>query len=681
MLKSIKEKLRAIEAERNAKISDEDDSENLGIMECARFIQELDDLSIGGTPLNDRRSIDVLDIRFDDVELESVEISANDGRILDIPADILVHSESYEGMKSFEDFFTEAYSSTDRNYSEPEDVHNNKVRSVAITEYKSYLSHIFQEGLFSAGKVKLSDPTIQWSRMIDFGPSDPSDPNSNPYIVRLNVLYQSKDHKHILVKQRDTIAMMIDPYPDTFKTFAAKYTEELDKKGFTIPAGKTVWDVIIPKAILVPVQPVDQFIFFIDAENVLSTKSETDHLYIGFSMPISAVKNQGISNTSLSIIDPKSMDIFLNDKNFNNVVSQKEIIRESVMPTEKPVIGRMIQEGIDFDGEKSDEGSTNDDTKPSVDAGGETGSDDTVTGDSTSGTASTDTQDTPPADDNNNEDNKPASDVSDQIAEKVVEDEKNADAEGETTNEDLNAEPTDIPEDDSFTDNPDINTETEPTDDASVDDQLNALDAEATIDNEINGADVDLSNKSMNDLIQLAENKLKNMPIADIQAFINDDTTNSDDGGIEENIEEPVTEAFIITRKNINAELDASLRKSLGDLNDNTMNITELVNAFKKDGKKLNKALSKAAKMTDIYDETERNSFIKLNKCLADLLVILKANADKKELQTIKRLIKAFTQQAAGVGKIIEKHKNDSIDDKPKKTSTPSKKSIGRSID
>ena len=134
MLKSIKEKLRAIEAERNAKISDNDDSENLGIMECARFIQELDDLSIKGTPLNDRRSVDVLDIRFDDVELESVEISANDGRILDIPADILVHSESYEGMKSFEDFFTEAYSSTDRNYSEPEEVHNNKVRSVAITE-------------------------------------------------------------------------------------------------------------------------------------------------------------------------------------------------------------------------------------------------------------------------------------------------------------------------------------------------------------------------------------------------------------------------------------------------------------------------------------------------------------------------------------------------------------------
>ena len=678
MLKSIKEKLRAIEAERNAKISDNDDSENLGIMECARFIQELDDLSIKGTPLNDRRSVDVLDIRFDDVELESVEISANDGRILDIPADILVHSESYEGMKSFEDFFTEAYSSTDRNYSEPEEVHNNKVRSVAITEYKSYLSHIFQEGLFSAGKVKLSDPTVQWSRMINFGPSDPSDPASNPYIVRLNILYQSKDHKHILVKQRDTVAMMIDPYPDTFKNFGAKYIEELDKKGFTIPAGKTVWDVIVPKAILIPIQPVDQFIFFIDAENVLSTNSETDHLYIGYSLPISAVKNNGISNTSLSIIDPKSMDIFLNDKNFNNVVSQKELIRESVTPKEKPVIGRMIQEGIDFGGESEN---SNNDTPPAPDAGGETGTDDTVTGDSNSGTDSTETSDSTSADNNNAEDNKPASDVSDQIAEKVVEDEKNADAEGETTNEDLNTEPTDIPEDDSFTDNPEINDESEPTtDDASVDDQLNALDAEATIDNEINGSDVDLSNKSMNDLIQLAENKLKNMPIADIQAFINDDTSNSDTG-VEENIEEPVTEAFIITRKNINAELDASLRKSLGDLNDSTMNINELVGAFKRDGKKLNRALSKAAKMTDIYDESERNSFIKLNKCLADLLVIIKANADKKELQTIKRLIKAFVQQAAGVGKIIEKHKNDKIDDNAKKAPTPAKKSIGRSIE
>ena len=126
---------------------------------------------------------------------------------------------------------------------------------------------------------------------------------------------------------------------------------------------------------------------------------------------------------------------------------------------------------------------------------------------------------------------------------------------------------------------------------------------------------------------------------------------------------------------------DASLRKSLGDLNDSTMNINELVGAFKRDGKKLNRALSKAAKMTDIYDESERNSFIKLNKCLADLLVIIKANADKKELQTIKRLIKAFVQQAAGVGKIIEKHKNDKIDDNAKKAPTPAKKSIGRSIE
>jgi hypothetical protein len=80
-------------------------------------------------------------------------------------------------------------------------------------------------------------------------------------------------------------------------------------------------------------------------------------------------------------------------------------------------------------------------------------------------------------------------------------------------------------------------------------------------------------------------------------------------------------------------------------------------------------------------NESERNAFIKLNKCLADLLVIIKANADKKELQTIKRLIKAFVQQAAGVGKIIEKHKNDKIDDNAKKAPTPAKKSIGRSIE
>ena len=109
MLDKIRAKYNdAMDAKNVVTFSDED-AENNAIMECASFLSELDDLTVDGNDVNSRRTVDVLNIGFDeDVELESFEVSATDGRILDIPADILVHSESYEYMKSYEDFYNEA---------------------------------------------------------------------------------------------------------------------------------------------------------------------------------------------------------------------------------------------------------------------------------------------------------------------------------------------------------------------------------------------------------------------------------------------------------------------------------------------------------------------------------------------------------------------------------------------
>ena len=83
--------------------------------------------------------------------------------------------------------------------------------------------------------------------------------------------------------------------------------------------------------------------------------------------------------------------------------------------------------------------------------------------------------------------------------------------------------------------------------------------------------------------------------------------------------------------------------------------------SFKKYGKKLNKILTKACKIKDVYDANEVESLKKLNKCLADLLVTISASTDKSNIQTIKRLIKAFTSQAVVVGKIVDKKKDKSV--------------------
>ena len=108
------------------------------------------------------------------------------------------------------------------------------------------------------------------------------------------------------------------------------------------------------------------------------------------------------------------------------------------------------------------------------------------------------------------------------------------------------------------------------------------------------------------------------------------------------------------SRFNINKEIDIHLRKALGILNDNEMKLDELVTAFKKEGKKLNRVLGKASKMKKAYTDQEREDISKLNKCLVDLMTTLKSSNDASYVATVKRLIQAFTSLSKVVAKIVE---------------------------
>lgn len=710
MLDKIKAKYDETMAAKNPisfNTDEQETQENNAIMECASFFSELSDLTVAGSDLNDRRSIDVLNIGFDeDVELESFEVSATDGRILDIPADILVHSESYEYMKSYEDFYNEAYENRPRT-----DMGNNEeiINQNAVKMYKEYLTQIYQEGLFSASKVDLEDPTVQWYRVIDFGPSDPNDPSSKPYVARLPIGYISKDDKKILIKQRDTVSVMIDPFPDQFKTFGAKYIEQLNEKGYTIPAGKNVWDVVIPKRIIVPEQPVDQFVFVIEAENVLSDKPENDYLYMGYAAPLDAFKKKGVSNVAPSELSGKTIKLFTSPASLRQVVDTKSMIKESVAPTPKISIGRPIQEAINFGSDEPPAANGDDSGSGTAEINGGGSSDSDNGGGDAITSAPENTESAATNDDGNkggpSEAAKDANDVSDQIAEKVANETNKDNANDDLTNvsatdssdtddstSSLDTNLTDIsPEDtgNDLEDNMDLdNLDGHESDAKSVDDQLNDLNAEGVDNADGMSQNLDVSSMSFNDLMKHAEDKLKNMSISDLQSFLNDDST---EGPMETSPEVPATttatesyvfqqEAFILTKKNINAELDATLRKCLGDLNNNQLDMNGIITEFKKDGKKLNRALSKAVKMTDVYSEKEIQSMIKLNKCLTDLLISLKPNASKSEFQTVKRLIKAFVSQAKGVGTIIDKHKNDAPVEDKKSTEKTEKKSIAREV-
>lgn len=679
MLDRIKSKYDSVMESSNRVTFDEEEAENEVIIECASFFSELDALTVNGTDIESRRSIDVLNIGFDDdVELGAFEVSATDGRILDIPADVLVHSESYEYMKSYEDFYNEAYEDRPRT-----DMGNNDeiINQNAVKMYKEYLTKVYQEGLFSASKVSLDDPTVQWYRTIDFGPSDPNDPASRPYVVRLPIGYIAKNGKDILVKQRDTVNVMIDPYPDQFKLFGAKYIEQLTERGYKVPEGKSVWDVVIPKRIIVPEQPIDQFIFLIEAENVLSDKPDNDYLYMGYSVPISALKKKGSTNVSPSELNAKTISLFTTPGAKRTIVDGKAVIRESVYPT--PIPERLVQEAISFGGDDGGDSSGNDnnnggnDTPPEINGGGDTSSssssDNNGGGDAISAdTGNSETSDTPPVEGDNKEAKEDANDVSGDIANKVEEETDKEKDEGDGDLGSLDNSLTDTPEDSDLEgENLDLGSDVS-SDEGSIDDKLNDLNAEGEADADGMGEKVDVSDMSMNDLLQHAEEKLKNMSISDLQAFINNDDSATGVG------ESAVfqQEAFVLTKKNINAELDATIRNCLGVLNDSKLGMDDIIKGFKKDGKKLNRALSKASKMTDVYSDDERNKMIKCNKCLADLIIILKPDASKSEFQTIKRMIKSFVSQVKGISVIVDKHKNDNISD-----DTSSKKSDSKKTD
>lgn len=322
-----------------------------------------------------------------------------------------------------------------------------------------------------------------------------------------------------------------------------------------------------------------------------------------------------------------------------------EIFAESDWSEVDDVV-ELVQEAIDFGDTGDDttppEGSstadTSDDDAPSVSGGGNPGEDSET-----------------PDDDKVQVD---TNDVSDQIVDKVSDATSDADTGDDTLN------PTESEIDDTSLDNSTDNTNTDDTSTGSVDidNELDSLDdstSSADSSGDAEGYDAssidtsNIDNMTIDELLKQGSEKLKGMTLNQLKSFLSD---GAESAAVQQ-------EAFFLTAKNINSEIDIHLRNALGILNSEELDIEALITSFKKEGKQLNRVLSKAAKMKKIYSEEERKDIGILNKCLIDLTTTLKMSKDQNYVSTVKRLIQAFTSQSKVVANIVEAHKPKKVDE------------------
>ena len=681
-----------------------EDIPNDVIVEYAHLFQELDDISIEGSEVDKARKMSI-DIPFEDedIEIESIEFNLGDGRVTDVPGDATVQEE-YSYMKTYSQFYQEAAESMTRMSRESDAMFDRRVSDVATKNYEEYCARAAEDGLFGFDDLSIGDSRVPSKLNIDFGPI--SEDSDKSFFTKVKTFFATDKDHNISKKQLDSVNLVRN---GAFSKIGKPLMAYMESK-YDVPTGASVWDVATPMNLYVPRGNGDSFCVVLEYMNELTNKKE----YFGWTRP---VKSQGSIEKSTVVqesaeiikfdgydctfkVHGKELDlnkdewdsmkdiikgidwpsgttpkermecVRLLSKTFKNNVKQESFIddmervnmesfvnethyenhdtfiQEAEMREElasRRHYSRFYQEAIDFGG--ADGGS---DLPPAE--GEDTSSDDApadTTPDTSNDDATVDTgnaSDAPESnDDSTDKETAAVNDVSKEIAEKVSEKTQDDMGEDSTTTSD---DSTDITFDDDDTTSVDDGS-------ASVDDQLDDLDnsmgdteSSDDVDDDMpsddTSGDIDFDNLTIDQLIEQGSEKLKGMTLQEIKDFLSSGS------------EEAVQEAFILTKKNINKELDIELRKCLGILNDNQMDLDKLLKKFKFAGKKLNRVLTKAAKIKDVYSTDEVQSIQKLNKVLVDLLASLKNSKDSSYVSKIKNLIREFVSQSKVVGSFVE---------------------------
>lgn len=617
------------------------------VAEYARMFQELDDLSIEGEP--EARSIEMLidnDGRLepdplDDIEIEELGFNIKTGTI-DVLSDAAIKTE-YATMKSKDDFFEESENLVQF---ENEDVDSYDARRAQFAEknWLKYRQRVLQEGSFGYKRVNVTCDSVPSLTTINFG-----EYKGSPYNVRIPVQHQVDKKGNITRHQLESIYLaescgLCENMMDHVK-------RDLCER-YHISESANIWDTVIPSILVAPIDPIDKHSVIVGFKNDANL-SGTGMDFYRFTNPVCEY------DTSNSVLEHAAVERLDNSKVrelSKFCITKNAAIQESTK--DDPHYHRFVQEAINVGG---DQGNDNNNTPESNNQNSTPPNTDNADGQ---------TQEEPKMVEVGK------NDVSDDIAtaaeNATTNNGNNEPVEGQDSNTDL-PDMSDMPSIDDGSMDGDNGVEStnmgeNPTDDMNnmdVDATLNelnnegseagALDGDGTLDS----SEVDIDNMSIDDLLKQGTETLKGMSIQQLKEFLANNDTKA------------VTEAFILTNANINDEVDVLLRKTLGVLNDSKMEITELVSEFKKYGKKLNRVLTKASKSPKVYNNNEIDNIKKLNKCLADLMVTIKASTDKSSIQVIKRLMKAFTSQATVVGKIVEKKKKELPKAQVKETKKP----------
>lgn len=617
--------------------TNDEDVENSVLLEFAHLFQELDDLSETGSGALARNN--GIDIPLeDDIEVDSVELNLMNGNVL-VPGDASVQEsvEPEPEMKSYEEFYNEAYETYSRFPREDENTFLNRMKFTADKAYEAYIEQCYQEGLFDFGKVKLDDPSVAWTVTLDWGLV--SGTASGMKTVDLKYAAQSRK---ITKKQRDTGVMLANS-PSIVTDLMKLYVEAFKQKAATMPNGETLLagglDAVLKIDFIgIPEAPkaTDKYAVVICASTAVPGLPTCD-LYFEFSIQ----KSQNLTGMSTDVpIVSNTNDQMLGAR--TGFLDRIQMAQESYVEGRRRIRrfdddDAYYQEAIDFGEGGGDEDAAE---VKGDDSGDEGGAEVTDSGESEEREA-IDTND-----------------VSDKIVEKV----KETEAEEKGAVDDVNIDDADsVPSDDNGREEKDAVEDTEVSDAAP--DDVSVSDSEegsSDFDSSVPTNNEDFDNMTIEDMLKLGEDKLKTMSIKQLKDFIASNGMNEEESGSEG--EEPDTdaedfesEAFFITKKNVNAALDAALRAALGILNENDISSDEIFKKFKKFAKKLNRVSAKASNMSEVYSEEERNKIGELNEKLIKLTGDM--GSKSRDVATIKASLKDFLVTAQAVGKIIESKK------------------------
>ena len=657
MLAFIKEKLS--ERMSDVKPNQIDDTvPNSMVMECAHLIQELDNLSVEGkdeAEQLDRPLASALEIPLeDDIEIGSLELNLLDGRTTDTAADASVPTvneyATNRALKTEEDFYKEACAVVRPLIRDNEHDLELRRRAYANQKMEEYQEKCIQEGVFGHDSLKISDKQVPNFTTVNFGAL--KGPGSPDYYVKLPIYYQVSKGNKVLKKQVEAISIINEI--DAFKDIK-KYIHEISEKDEDYKfKPDEIWDHATPTKLEIPSGPADKYVVSV----VIDADWKDKDIVISAS-----INMKGAGKKTASLKNGTSAGNKSSFKNKKEVIKEQADILEERKNMNFPdrfsedsnPFGFLFQEEVDFgsSGNDTDTPPLSGTDTPSIEVGGDTTGDTTATTDAPpAADAGTDAgTDAPPAEGEGGDAVEvpvQTNDVSEQIADKVA-----AETQDMDSNDAVNSELDNM-------DGSDINFEDTSENDGSTAGLGDGLDTSMDDGSDMDGldapgedtGDMDMSqfdDMSIEDLMNQGSEKLKSLSINQLKSFLSGENTDPA-------VTEAFQEAFFLTPRNINREIYRELKRTLGILNESTQSGTEILNKFKRFSKRLNRVLVKGSKMDRVFTEDERKAFVKLNKCLMDLNIVIGSTKDSSYAATIKRLIQAFMSNATMVEKIVIKH-------------------------